>query len=474
MKQYKILIDGQWVETGKWIEVLDKYHLKPFARIPSADRDLVDKAVAAAKKAQKESPLTPSQRYQILLKASQILERRKEEVAGVIAQEVGKTKKEALGEVGRVINNFIIAAEESKRIVGEIVPADAISGNEKRFCFTIRQPKGVIACISPYNVPLNLISHKVCPAIAAGNSVVLKPASVTPISAVMICEILEEAGLPAGYMNLVPGSGGEIGDALLENQDIAFYSFTGSVEVGRQIAAKTGLRQRSLELGSNSGVIVCADASLEAAAKKCVRMAVANAGQLCISVQRVLVEESVQQEFVDLMVAEAKALKVGDPFDLETDVGPMISEKEALRAEAWVNEARNQGAEICCGGKRIKGAVFEPTIINRITPEMKVWCEETFAPVLCVDTFKSFEEALAKINRSRFGLQAGIFTTHINKAMEAAKVIETGGVIVNDVPTFRVDNGPYGGLKDSGIGKEGVKYAIEEMTDVKVVAFNLE
>ncbi|MEL7568739.1 MAG: aldehyde dehydrogenase family protein, partial [Dehalobacterium sp.] len=394
MKQYKILINGVWTETGRWIDVIDKYRLEPFASIAAADYNLVNKAVDAANKAWKENPLTPFQRYEILMKGAQIIKRRQEEIAETLSREVGKPLKDAKGEVSRVINNFIIAAEESKRIVGEIVPIDAIQGNEKRFCYTMRQPKGVIGCIAPFNVPFNLISHKVCPAIAAGNAVVLKPASITPISGVIMCEVLEEAGLPAGYINLVPGAGGEIGNAMLENQDIAFYSFTGSAKVGRQISEKSGLRQCSLELGSNSGVIICSDASLDIAAEKCVRMAVANAGQLCISVQRVLVEEKIKNDFMELMLEKMKALKVGDPFDPETDIGPMISEREAMKTEEWVNEAVRQGAVVLCGGKRIKGALFEPTIIDLVTPNMKLWCEEAFAPVLCVDTFASFEEAL--------------------------------------------------------------------------------
>jgi len=461
------------METGKWIEVWDKYRQEPFAFIAGADADLVNKAVEAADRAWRENPLTPFQRYEIFLKGAQILKRREKEIGEIISREVGKTLKESLGEVARAIHNFIIASEESKRIVGEIVPLDAIQGNENRFCYTIRQPKGVIGCIAPFNFPLNLVAHKVCPAIAAGNAVVLKPASVTPLSSVIMCEVLEEAGLPAGYMNLVPGSGAEIGNAMLENKEIAFYSFTGSAEVGKQIAAKNGFRQCSLELGSNAGVIICADAPLEQAAEKCVRMAVSNAGQACISVQRVLVEDQIKEDFVARMLEKAHTLKVGDPFDPETDVGPMISEQEAIRIENWVREAEEQGALVRCGGKRIQGALFAPTIIDRITPEMKVWSEEVFAPVLCVDTFRSFEESLKKINHSKYGLQAGIFTTNIDKAMKAAKAIETGGVIINDIPSFRADNGPYGGVKESGIGREGIKYAIEEMTNLKVIVWNL-
>lgn len=473
MKKFKMMINGEWMETGRWIDVLDKYRLTPFASIAAADADLVNKAVEAADNAWREKPLTPFERYEIFMKGAQILKRREQEIAEIISKEVGKTLKEAKGEVFRAINNFIIAAEESKRIVGEIVPIDAIQGNENRFCYTIRQPKGVIGCIAPFNFPLNLVAHKVCPAIAAGNAVVLKPASTTPISSVIMCEVLEEAGLPAGYINLVPGSGGEIGSALLENKNIAFYSFTGSAEVGRKIAEKTGFRQCSLELGSNSGVIICADASLDSAAEKCVRMAMSNAGQACISVQRVLVEEKVKNDFIHLMLEKVKTLKVGDPFDPETDIGPMISEQEARRTEEWVREAVRQGAAVLCGGKRIEGALFEPTIIDLITPDMKMWCEEAFAPVLCVDTFGHFEEAVEKINNSKYGLQAGIFTSDIKKAMDAVKSIETGGVIINDVPTFRADNGPYGGVKESGIGKEGIKYAIEEMTNLKVVVWLL-
>ncbi|MEL7563369.1 MAG: aldehyde dehydrogenase family protein [Dehalobacterium sp.] len=473
MQKYRIIINGEWRETGKWIQVYDKYKLEPFAIVAAADAQIVNEAVVAAKAAYKEKPLSPYQRYEIFMKGAQILKRRQKEIGEMISKEVGKTIKDALGEVSRAINNFILAAEESKRIVGEIVPIDAIQGNESRFCYTIRQPKGVIGCIAPFNFPFNLVAHKVCPAIAAGNSVVLKPASTTPISSVLICEVLEEAGLPAGYINLVTGSGSEIGEALLANEDISFYSFTGSAQVGRYIASKTGLRQCSLELGSNSGVIVCADALLEATAEKCLRMAMANAGQVCISVQRILVEEKIKEQFISLMVEKAKGLKIGEPLDPNTDLGPMISEHDAIRAETWVKEAVQQGAVVRYGGKRLHGAVFEPTIIDLINHDMKVWCEEVFAPIVCVDSFSSFNEALMKINNSKYGLQAGIFTTNINQAMKASKIIETGGVIINDVPTFRADNGPYGGVKESGVGREGMKYAIEEMTHLKVIVWNL-
>lgn len=473
MEKYRILINGEWRETGKWIQVYDKYKLEPFAMVAAADEEIVNEAVEAAKVAYKEKPLSPYQRYEIFMKGAQILKRRQKEIGETLSKEAGKTIKDALVEVSRVINNFILAAEESKRIVGEIVPIDGIQGNEDRFCYTIRQPKGVIGCITPFNFPLNLVAHKVCPAIAAGNSVVLKPASTTPISSVLICEVLEEAGLPAGYINLVTGSGSEIGEALLANEDISFYSFTGSPQVGKYIASKTGLRQYSLELGSNSGVIVCADAALEITAEKCLRMAMANAGQVCISVQRILVDDTIKEQFISLMVEKAQEIKIGEPSDPNTDLGPMISEQDAIRAEAWVEEAISQGAKVRCGGKKLQGAVFEPTVIDLINEDMKIWCEEAFAPIVCVDSFSDFDQAVQKINNTKYGLQAGIFTTNINRAIKASKLIETGGVIINDVPSFRADNGPYGGIKESGVGKEGMKYAIEEMTNLKVVVWNL-
>lgn len=315
---------------------------------------------------------------------------------------------------------------------------------------------------------MNLTCHKVGPALAAGNSVVLKPASTTPVVSALLVEIFEAAGLPAGYLNLVVGSGSAVGDLLLQDERINFYSFTGSPSVGLRILKTVGLRKVGLELGSNSGVIIDHSADVQLAAQECVRKGVANAGQVCISVQRVFVHEDIYQEVLEAMRLEASKLVLGNPFDPVTDVGPMISEKEAIRAEDWVNEAVAEGAILVSGGKR-QGRLFEPTVLARTKPEMKVRCSEVFAPIITVEPFKSFAEAIELVNSSEFGLQAGVFTKDLGNALEAARALQVGGVIINDTSSFRVDLMPYGGVKNSGQGKEGPQYVVEEMTEEKLI-----
>lgn len=469
---YGVYIAGQWVDTGKYTEVKDKYTGEVFARVAEAGREEVDRAIAAAARVWKEQPLTPYQRYEILSRAAQIWKSRRVEFAEALSREAGKIIREAQVEVDRVAEIFILSAEEAKRIKGEMIPVGSVPNSENRLGFTLRVPVGVVCAISPFNFPSLLTAHKVAPALAAGNSVVLKPASTTPLQSVFMCEVLEQAGLPAGYLNLVVGGGSTVGEWLLQDKRFNFYTFTGSSGIGERVKAVTGLRRCKLELGSNAATIVDSDADLQQAAKLCALKAFSNAGQICISVQRILVQKGVMDEFSRLLVEETKRFKMGNPMDPATDIGPMISEKEAARVEAWVAEAVEQGARVLSGAKRT-GAMHEPTILVDVRQEMKVVCQEVFGPVVSLLPYDTIDQALALANDSEFGLQGGIFTKNVDTAFKAAREFEVGGVMINDASSFRVDQMPYGGVKNSGIGREGPKYAIEEMTEMKLVMFNL-
>lgn len=471
MDCYSLYINGSWLDTENHFEVTNKYSGEVIARVCRASAGDVDKAIESAEKAFKKNPLTPLQRYNILLKTSELLIKNRQTLALTIAREVGKPLKDAMGEVSRAANTFCLSAEEAKRVKGEIVPLST-AGTDNRFAYTIKVPLGVVCAISPFNFPLNLVAHKVAPAIAAGNTVVLKPASATPLSALALCRIMEEAGLPAGHVNLVAGGGTEIGEMLLNDPRFAFYTFTGSPSVGKRIRDRIGLRKCTLELGSNSATIVHSDADLEKAAAACCRMAFANAGQVCISVQRIMVQRDVLEHFTKLMVEQTEKLVVGDPTDPNTDVGPMITENDAVRAEQWITEAVSGGARVLTGGHR-NGSLLQPTIITGARADMKVVCEEIFAPVVTILPYDTFDEALAMANESKYGLQAGVFTGSLSLAMLATHKLEVGGVIINDTSVFRVDEMPYGGIKESGVGREGPKYAIEEMTESKLVVMNI-
>ncbi|TDF98059.1 aldehyde dehydrogenase family protein [Paenibacillus piri] len=472
MEHYPILIDGEWIQTEEKLEVKDKYSGETVAAVSVASKQLAERAVTAAQKAYSTNRLSPYRRYEILKKTSELLLEHKQELARIITQEVGKTMKESVTEVERTAQTFEISAEEAKRIHGEGVPVESSPGAENRLAFTIRMPVGVVCAITPFNVPLNLVAHKIGPAIAAGNAVVLKPASVTPLIALKLTQLLETAGLPSGYLNLVIGSGSSIGSWLARDERINLYTFTGSPAVGKALKQATGLRKVLLELGSNSAVVVHHDADLNLAVDMCVNKSFANAGQVCISVQRIYVHKDIYEDFKARFVARTQALRTGSPFDPETDIGPMISVKEAARTEQWVQEALQAGARLECGGQRT-GAMFQPTVLSGVRDDMKVTCEELFAPVVGITEYAELDECIKRINLSRFGLQAGIFTTSLTTAFHAAKAIHVGGMIVNDASQFRADLMPYGGVKESGWGKEGPKYAIHEMTEERIIVFNL-
>lgn len=405
----------------------------------------------------------------ILERASRLIEEHAGQLARLIAAEAGKPLKDARVEARRGAATFRWAAEEAKRTYGEMVQMDADPGGVDRLGWTFREPRGVIAAISPFNFPLNLVAHKVAPALAGGNAVVLKPASTTPLTALRLAELLEAAGLPEGVLQVVVGAGGTIGTMMVKDPRTDMVSFTGSPAVGRQIAADAGMKMVTLELGNNSATIVDEDADLDLAAQRVVAGGFANSGQVCISVQRVIVHEKVYEEFLARLSPLVKALRVGDPLDEETDVSTLITPAEVARVKAWVDEAVAQGATLLAGGVDAEGRLL-PTVLTDVTPDMKVCAREVFGPVLSVLKARDLCHAIDLANDSEYGLQTGVFTRDLNKALYAARRLEAGGVMINEVPTFRVDHMPYGGVKGSGMGREGVKYALREMTELKMVA----
>ena len=468
----RLYIGGEWRDGASSFVVADKFTGEKVATVAAASREQVSLAVQAAASAFANQRLTPYARYQILHRAAELLEARSKEFASTIVAESGFTVSDGENEVARGIQTLLISAEEAKRITGEVVPIDGAPGQEHRMAFTIRSPVGVVCAITPFNSPLNTVIHKVAPALAAGNAVVLKPAMQTPLTAELLCQVLTEAGLPAGHLNLVQGNGPDVGMWLLEDLRIAFYTFTGSTNVGRIIQRTIGLRRSQLELGSISSTIVCEDADLVRAVPRCVNASFRKAGQVCTSVQRLYVHHSIRDGFVASLVEATKKARVGDPRDPATLVGPMISESEAERAAAWVDEAVAQGARRVCGGRR-EGALFFPTILVNATTSMRVMCDEIFAPVISIVSYDALDAAIAEINATAYGLAAGIFTSNVNTAMKAARQLHVGTVHVNETSSSRVDVMPYGGIKESGFGREGPKYSIQEMTDERLVTWSL-
>jgi acyl-CoA reductase-like NAD-dependent aldehyde dehydrogenase len=411
-------------------------------------------------------------RAEILEKVVSLLKEQKEECARIIAKEAAKPIKTARAEVERTIMTYLFAAQEARRIHGETIPLDAAPGGENRVTYTIREPIGVIAAITPFNFPMNLVAHKVGPALAAGNTVVLKPASQTPISAYKMAELFHEAGLPAGVLNVVTGSGHKVGDELLKNERIKMITFTGSPAVGKYIKENAGLKRVTLELGSNSALIIDENTKIDAIIPRVVTGAFSFQGQVCISIQRIYVHQSLFQPFVEAFVQETEKLIIGDPLDEETDLSAMISKADVKRAKSWVEEAVANGAKVAYGS-HAGAKMMKPTILLNVPRDEKISCQEAFAPVVHVNSFEQFKDAIEEVNHSDFGLQAGVYTSNLPHAFQAIKELNVGGVMINDIPTFRVDHMPYGGVKMSGMGREGIKYAIEEMTELKLVSFKL-
>ncbi len=471
--EYKLLIDGKWTGNGSILEVKNKYDGSTVGALPTASPEDLNQAIDAAERAEDIMAEMPAyKRAEILLRTATLLRERSEELAKVIAAEAGKALKFARGEVDRAASTFTIAAEEAKRLHGETIPLDAVPSGEGYFGFWTRRPVGVIAAISPFNFPLNLVAHKVAPALAAGNTLVLKPATTTPLAAVILCQILQEAGLPAGAINLVVGSGGTVGEWLITDERVDKITFTGSPEIGRHILAVAGIKKVTLELGNTSPVIIAPDADLDFVASRCALGAFYNSGQVCISVQRIYSQKEVYEPFAEKFIKATESMVVGNPLDERVDVGPMIDSKEVDRIEGWVREAQGSGAKVLTGGKR-DGTVYYPTILSDTNNEMKVIAEEVFAPVASVISSDDFESSLKQANDSKFGLQVGVFTKDIDRVLKAVKRLNFGGVIINDTPNFRADHMPYGGNRQSGLGREGVKFAMEDMTNIQLVAIRL-
>jgi len=467
-----LFIDGAWARGTAAFPVLDKFSGAVIGTAERASREQVDAAVAAARRSFDTVQLEPYDRYRILMKASQLIEERRDSLAATIVAEAGFPVADATNEVSRAAQTFIISAEEGKRLSGEMVPIEAAPGHAHRMAYTIRVPRGVVCGITSFNSPLNMVAHKVAPALASGNTVVIKPPQATPLSAGLLVQILLDAGLPPGHVNLVQGPGSEIGGWLVANKDIAFYTFTGSTEVGKQLQHSVGLRPVALELGSIAATIVCDDADLERAATRCANSAFKRAGQACTSVQRLFADAKIVGEFIERFVAATRRLKVGDPHDPSTVVGPMISEAEARRAEEWVQAAVQQGARIVEGGRR-EGALLYPTILTDVRPEMRVMCDEIFGPVVSVVPFSALDDAITQVNSTSFGLAAGLFTRDVMRAMVTARRLHVGVVHINEPSSSRADLMPFAGVKDSGVGREGPKYAMREMTEERLVTISL-
>lgn len=470
----KLYIAGQWQTSADLLTVRSPYDGSSSGEIFAASPDHVTAAIDSAWKARATmKALTAAERGEILDRLSALLADHREEMAQIITAEAGKGIAFSRGEVDRSAETFKFAADEARRLCGELIPFDAAVTGKNRFGYFKRYPIGVIAAITPFNFPLNLVAHKVAPAIAAGCPIILKPASATPLTSHRLVELLLEAGLPADGIQLLVGSGRVVGNALVESDKIHMVTFTGSPAVGLDIRAKAGIKKVTLELGSNSAAIVHEDADVSQAMPRCVIGSFANSGQVCISIQRIYIHQSRYQEFRDTFIAAVKAAQSGDPTDEKTLVGPMINKDEVDRVASWIEAAEKSGATILCGGKRRSETFLEPTILENTDESMDIVSEEAFAPVVSLMSYETIEEVVERVNNSQFGLQAGIFTKDIKTAFYAVDHLEVGGVMVGDMPTFRVDQMPYGGVKLSGTGREGARYSVEEMTELKTVMINL-
>lgn len=465
-----IYIGGGWADSDEGFTVYDKYTREAVAELKLATETHVDEAMAAAVRASKK-PLPPAQRAQILNDAADLIDDRSSEIETDYVTETGFTPADAAGERRRTSSIFRLSAGEAIRIAGEEVPVASTPGSENRLAFTIRMPVGVVAAISPFNAPLSTVAHKVGPAIAAGNSVVLKPAGVTPLSAVALTRALSDAGLPAGYLSLLPGPGARTGTRLVSHPGVRFVTFTGSTAVGREIRRNSGLARTHLELGSNSVSIVAGDADLSLVAELVERAGYRKAGQVCTSVQRILVERSVFDELGERLSDKVSSLRAGDPRSPDSDIGPLISPKEAERARAWIEQASTSGA-IVVGGD-LDGAVMQPALVIAPDLESPLVTEEAFAPLVSIIPIDNTDQGIEMANAGQYGLQVGFFTQDIDRAFDAVRRLEAGGVMINDTSSYHADAMPYGGVKESGHGVEGPRYAVQDMTDPRIVVMNL-
>lgn len=465
------LVHGQWKRGDQTARVVNPFTGQTIADVVQASHIEVEEAVTStASAAPVMAGLPAHARYNILQQIAALIYRRRDEFAATITAEAGKPITDAKREVGRAVQTFTVAAEEARRIPGEVVPLDWMPGSDSHLGILRRFPIGPILGITPFNFPLNLVVHKVAPALAAGNPILIKPAPQTPLTALLLGEVAMEAGLPPGGLNVVPCDNA-LAERLVTDPRFKLLSFTGSAAVGWMLKAKCGKKKVTLELGGNAGVVIEPDADLDLAAQRCAAGGFGYAGQTCISVQRVFVHHSVVDLFTTKLLMHVARLKAGDPTDDTTTIGPVIDQAAAHRIESWIGEAVTEGARVLLGGKRM-GSVVEATVLSNVKPEMKVSCQEVFGPVVTVTPYGQFGEAIAWLNRSDYGLQAGVFTQDINKIFHAFRHLEVGAVLANEIPTFRADHMPYGGVKDSGLGREGVRAAIEDMTEPKMLIVN--
>ncbi len=470
-REFPMWIGGQLVRTSSTQTITLPYDGSPVADVYVADAAVVERAVTAAEAgARAMAGLALYERAGLLEEMRRLLARDAEEFATLISSESGKPIREARFEVERSQQTLIASAGAARDLHGEAIPMDAAPTGKGRWAMTVREPIGIVAAITPFNFPLNLAMHKIGPAFAAGNSVIHKPAENTPLSALRLARLIQEAGAPEGAYNAVTGPGELTGDLIVSNERVAMITFTGSVPVGQKIRSKVGLRRVTLELGNNSSLIVEPDADLEMIVPRCVTGSFSHSGQVCISVQNIYLQEKVADEFTSKFVEQTRRLRIGHPLEDATEISSLINVNEAARVESWIDEARRSGAKVLTGGTR-QGATIEPTILANVPSHLNISCKEVFGPVAVLHRYGALEDAIARVNAGEYGLQVGVCTQDMGRAFRAAQSLRFGGVIVNDVPAYRVDHMPYGGTKKSGVGREGPRYAVEEMTELKLICW---
>ena len=468
----KMYVGGEWIDKDDKIEVINSYNGTVVDTVPGADLEDLEAAVASAERGARVMADIPAyDRYLMLKKTAEIMEERREDFGRTITLEEGKVITEGRMEADRAIQTMTLSAEEAKRLYGETIPLDAAPGWGGQMGFTLRVPCGVVAAISPFNFPLNLVCHKVGPALAAGNSVIIKPASDTPLSAIKLTEALLDAGVPAEAVQCVTGSGGKIGDALVADDRVRKVTFTGSRDIGERICRTAGLKKVTMELGSNSPLIVMPDADMDKVVKGTIASGFSNAGQVCISAQRIITNREVYADYLDALTEGVKEISTGDPLREDVKMGPMVRADDAVRVNEWIEEAVSGGARTVIGGE-YEGAVHQPTVVADVKPEMRISCDELFGPAVAVTPFSDIDEAIEMANDSNYGLSAGIFTQNIDWAMQFARRVHSGNLMINSGPQWRADLMPYGGVKESGMGKEGPRYAVEEMSELKMVVYH--
>ena len=468
----KMYIAGEWVDRDDKIPVFNPFDNSTIDTVPRASVEDVNTAIASAQRGAAVMAKIPGyERFQMLRKAADLLEERNEEFAQTITKEEGKVIAEGRTEAGRAVQTISLSGEEAKRLYGETVPLDGAPGWNGQLGFTLRVPCGVVAAISPFNFPLNLVCHKVGPALAAGNSVIIKPATDTPLSALKLTEVLLEAGVPAEAVQCITGSGSEIGDALVADPRVRKVTFTGSRDVGEHICKTAGLKKVTMELGSNSPLIVMPDADIDKVVGATLSSGFSNAGQVCISAQRIITSNQIYGDYLDALTSGVKGLGTGDPMDESVKMGPMVRAQDAVRVNEWINEAVSGGARKLVGGE-YSGTMHQATVVADVKPEMRISCDELFGPAVAVTPFSDIDEAIAMANDTNYGLSAAIFTQNIDWAIKFAREVDSGNLMINSGPQFRADLMPYGGIKESGMGKEGPKYAVEEMTELKMVVYH--